>query len=78
MVKQQIMMIVSLLLAAIAIKLATSEEQLAWVRLPYHTFILTGKCWVMALLAGHLCHNCMTVFIGKNSSFKHNFPIPEV
>ena len=33
---------------------------------------------MMALLAGHLCHNCMTVFIGKNSSFKHNFPIPEV
>ena len=44
MVKQQIMMIVSLLLVAIAIKLATSEEQLAWVGLPYHTFILTGKC----------------------------------
>ena len=53
MIQKQMMMICSLFLAAIAIILATDEEQLAHLRLPYHTFILTGEGWVMELLAGH-------------------------
>ena len=47
MIQKQMMMIVSLLMAAIAIVLATDEEQLAQVRLPYHTSALTGEGWVM-------------------------------
>ena len=46
-------MIVSLLVVAITIILAPDEAQLALVRLPYHTSILTGEGWVMELLAGH-------------------------
>ena len=53
MIQKQMMMICSLFLAAIAIILATDEEQLAHLRLPYHTSILTGEGWVMELLAGH-------------------------
>ena len=49
-------MIISLFMAAIAIILATDEEQLAWLRLPYHTSVLTGEGWVMELLAGHPWH----------------------
>ena len=58
MIQKQMMMIVSLLMAAIAIVLATDEEQLAWVRLPYHTSALTGEGWVMELLSGHPQHIC--------------------
>ena len=43
MIQKQMMMICSLFLAAIAIILATDEEQLAQLRLPYHTSILTGE-----------------------------------
>ena len=53
MIQKQMMMIVNLLMAAIAIVLATDEEQLARVRLPYHTSALTGEGWVMELLSGH-------------------------
>ena len=53
MIQKQMMMICSLFLAAIAIILATDEEQLAQLRLPYHTSILTRESWVMELLAGH-------------------------
>ena len=49
-------MIISLFMAAIAIILATDEEQLAQLRLPYHTSVLTGESWVMELLAGHPQH----------------------
>ena len=52
-VQKQMMMIVSLLVVAIAIICASDKEQLAWLRLPYHTSILTGEGWVMELLAGH-------------------------
>ena len=55
MIQKKMMMIFSLLLAAIAIVLATDEEQLAQLRLPYHTSILTGEGWLMELLAGHPC-----------------------
>ena len=55
MIQKQMMMICSLSLAAIAIILATDEEQLAQLRLPYHTSILTEEGWVMELLAGHPC-----------------------
>ena len=53
MIQKQMMMIISLFMAAIAVILATDEEQLAWLRLPYHTSVLTGKGCVMELLAGH-------------------------
>ena len=43
---------------AIAIICASDEEQLAWLKLPYHTSILTGEGWVMELLAGHPQHTC--------------------
>ena len=55
MIQKQMVMICSLFLAAIAIILATDEEQLAQLRLPYHTSILTGEGWVMELFAGHPC-----------------------
>ena len=46
-------------MAAIAVILATDEEQLAWLRLLYHTSVLTGEGWVMELLAGHPLHTHM-------------------
>ena len=55
MIQKKMMMIFSLLLAAIAIVLATDEEQMAQLRLPYHTSILTGEGQLMELLAGHPC-----------------------
>ena len=44
-IQKQMMMIVNLLVVAIAIICASDEEQLAWLRLPYHTSILTGEGW---------------------------------
>ena len=58
------MMIVSLFMITITIILATDEEQLAQVRLPYHTSILTGESWVMELLAEHPFHICTTLEVG--------------
>ena len=55
-IQKQMMMIVSLLVVAIAIICASDEEQLVWLRFPYHTSILTGEGWVMELLAGHPQH----------------------
>ena len=52
-IQKQMMIIVSLLVVAIAIICASDEERLAWMRLPYHTSILTGEGWVMELLNGH-------------------------
>ena len=59
MIQKQMMMIISLFMAAIAVILATDEEQLAWLRLPYHTSVLTREGWVMELLAGHPQCICM-------------------
>ena len=53
MIQKQMMMIISLFMATIAIILVTGEEKLAWLRHPYHTSVLTGNGWVMELLAGH-------------------------
>ena len=71
------MMIISLFMAAIAVILATDEEKLAWLRLPYHTSALTGEGWVMELLAGHPWHICMElgvsheVFIASIDELHH-------
>ena len=59
MIHKQMMMIISLFMAAIAVILTTDEEQLAQLRLPYHTSVLTGEGWVMELLAGHPRCICM-------------------
>ena len=52
-IQKQMMIIVNLLVVAIAIIYAPDKEQLAQLRLSYHTSILTGEGWVMELLARH-------------------------
>ena len=53
MIQKQMMMIVSLVMVVVAVILASDEEELAQLRLPYHTSVLTGEGCVMELLAGH-------------------------